>query len=406
MTGRPACSAVCSLLLLAIATMALPTPSPAQGGRPQWDGVPPVPLADVTLLHTANEPNILVRVVTRGLSDASSFAFLPNGDVLVTEKEGRLRVIRDGVLDATPVAGLPDVSSGPYAGLSEVALHPDFQRNRLIYLTYPTAAAEPHVQLARARFDGHALSDFEVIFESSGAPLRSSGSRVLFAPDGTLFLTLGGAFNLGGTGGRAQDPHDPAGKILRLRDDGSVPSDNPFVGDADHLPEIYSLGHRNPMGLAFHPVTGELWAAEHAPQGGDEVNIIRPGHNYGWPVVSYGRDYSGPRVSERWHEEGFDVPTVVWLPSVAPSGMIFYTGDRFPGWRGDLFVGAMRVGRILRTGHLERVVLNGDGEEVGREAILGELRQRIRDVRQGPDGLIYALTDEDEGVLLRIEPVE
>jgi glucose/arabinose dehydrogenase len=161
------------------------------------------------------------------------------------------------------------------------------------------------------------------------------------------------------------------------------------------------------MGLAFHPVTGELWADEHAPQGGDEVNVILPGHNYGWPTVSYGRDYSGPRVSERWYQDGFDVPTVVWLPSVATSGMIFYTGDRFPGWTGNLFVGSLMEGRIQRTGHIERVVLNEDGEEVGREAILTELRQRIRDLRQGPDGFIYALTDEDEGegLLLRIEPV-
>jgi glucose/arabinose dehydrogenase len=180
------------------------------------------------------------------------------------------------------------------------------------------------------------------------------------------------------------------------------------VGDDRYLPEIYSLGHRNPMGLAFHPVTGELWADEHGPQGGDEVNIIRPGHNYGWPAVSYGRDYAGPRVSQRWHQEGFDVPTIVWLPSVATSGMAFYTGDRFPAWNGDLFVGSLMVGRVSRTGHIERVILNDDGEEVGREAILTELRQRIRDVHQGPDGLIYALTDEDDGlgILLRIQPVE
>jgi len=161
-----------------------------------------------------------------------------------------------------------------------------------------------------------------------------------------------------------------------------------------------------PIVVGPHPETGELWAAEHAPQGGDEVNIVLPGHNYGWPVVSYGREYSGPRVTQRWHQEGFDVPVVVWLPSVAPSGIMFYTGDRFPGWAGDLFVGALRVGRVLRTGHIERVILNDDGEEVGREAILTELRQRIRDIKQGPDGHIYALTDEEDGVLMRIEPVD
>jgi glucose/arabinose dehydrogenase len=405
MTARSAGYAPATVLLLC-AGVGLPAPVAAQGG-PQWNGVPEVRVADVTLLHTAHEPSILVRVVARGLSDASSFAFLPDGDILVTEKEGRLRVIRDGVLDPTPVAGTPAVAHGAYSGLTDVALHPDFARNRLLYLTYATAAQETGVALARARFDGHALDDLEVILESAGEPFTASGSRVLFAPDGTLFMTLGGAFNLfGGTADRAQDPRDHAGKILRLRDDGTAPPDNPFVGDPRYLPEIFSLGHRNPMGLALHPETGELWAAEHAPQGGDEVNVVLPGHNYGWPVVSYGRDYQGVRVSQKWHGDGFDVPAVVWLPSVAPSGMTFYTGDRFPAWRGDLFVGALRVGRVLRTGHIERVILNDDAEEVGREAILTELRQRIRDVRQGPDGLIYALTDEDDAVLLRIEPVE
>jgi glucose/arabinose dehydrogenase len=286
-------------------------------------------------------------------------------------------------------------------------LHPDFARNRLIYLTYATGGEAPTIALARARYGGGQLSDFEVVFETGGRPIGASGSRLLFAPDGSLFMTVGGAFNLGGSGGRAQDGRDHAGKILRLTDQGEPAPGNPFVDNAGYLPEVYSLGHRNPMGLAIHPETGELWAAEHAPQGGDEVNVVLPGRNYGWPIVSYGREYRGPRVTERWHQEGFEPPTVVWLPSVAPSGIMFYTGDRFPGWTGNLFAGSLRVGRILRTGHIERIILNDEGEEVGREAILTELRQRIRDLKQGPDGLIYALTDEDEasGVLLRIEPV-
>lgn len=390
--------------LLAAALLA--SAPPGLAAQAQWVGVPPAVIDDVTLLHTAHEPNILVRVIARGLSDASSFAFLPDGGILVTEKEGRLRIIRDGVLNPTPVATIPNVNHGAFSGLTEVALHPDFERNRWIYLTYARADEPRGVALVRARLDGQALSDQEVVFQSGGGPIGASASRILFAPDGTLFLTLAGAFGLGGTSSRAQDPLDHAGKILRLNDDGSVPEDNPFVGKDGYLPEVFSMGHRNPMGLALHPSTGELWAAEHAPQGGDEVNVILPGHNYGWPIVSYGRDYSGPRVSERWHHDAFDLPAVVWLPSVAPSGMIFYTGDRFPGWTGNLFVGALRVGRIQRTGHIERVILNDDGEEVGREAILTELGQRVRDVRQGPDGLIYALTDEDDGVLLRIEPVE
>ena len=400
MTVRPArIVAVLHAALLASAPSGL-------AAQAQWVGVPPAEVGDVRLLHTAHEPNVLIRVIARGLTDASSFAFVPGGDILVTEKEGRLRIIRDGALDSVPVATIPNVNHGAFSGLTEIALHPDFERNQLIYLSYARADEPRGVALLRARFDGRTLSDQELVFQSGGEPIGASASRILFAPDGTLFLTLAGAFGLGGTSSRAQDPLDHAGKILRLNDDGSVPPDNPFVGKDGYLPEIFSLGHRNPMGLALHPVTGELWAAEHAPQGGDEVNVVLPGHNYGWPVVSYGRDYSGPRVSESWHHDGFDLPAVVWLPSVAPSGMIFYTGDRFPGWRGDLFVGAMRVGRIQRTGHIERVILNDDGEELGREAILTELEQRVRDVRQGPDGLIYALTDEDDGVLLRIEPVE
>jgi glucose/arabinose dehydrogenase len=205
---------------------------------------------------------------------------------------------------------------------------------------------------------------------------------------------------------RAQDPLDAAGKVLRFDDHGTPPPDNPFVGRADHLPEVYSLGHRNVAGLALHPLTGQLWAAEFGPQGGDEVNIVLPGRNYGWPLVSYGRAYTGVRVAEQWWRDGMETAAIVWLPSISPGGMTFYTGERFPSWKGNLFVAALMVGRIERTGRLERVVLNDAGEEIRRESLLTELGQRIRDVRQGPDGHIYLLTDEDDGALLRIEPVE
>jgi len=396
-----------SITLLGAVLLSVPHALAAQGGRGQWRGVPPVQVADVTFLHTAHEPNILVRVVARGLTDASSFAFLPDGSILVTEKEGRLRIIRDGELDPTPLLEIP-VNHGSYSGVTDVALHPEFARNRFIYLTYAKPDGGRPIVLARARFDGRQVSGLETLFETSGGPIGASASRILFAPDGTLFMSVAGAFQIGGTAARAQDPHDHAGKILRLTDDGKPAPGNPFLGDDRYLPEIWSLGHRNPMGLALHPETGELWADEHGPQGGDEVNIVLPGHNFGWPTISYGRDYPGPRVSQRWFDERFDIPTIVFLPSVATSGMTFYTGDRFPAWKGNLFVGSLMVGRIVRTGHIERVILNEDAEEVGREAILGELRQRIRDVHQGPDGFIYALTDEDEatGLLLRIEPVE
>ena len=243
-------------------------PLVGQGGRGQWRGVPPTQVADVTFLHTANQPNILVRVVARGLTDASSFAFLPDGSILVTEKEGRLRVIRDGVLDPTPLLEIA-VDHGLYSGLTEVALHPDFARNHFIYLTYARPDGGRPIVLARARLDDGHVSGLETLFESSGGAIVASASRILFAPDGTLFMSVAGAFGLGTTADRAQDPQSHAGKILRLTDDGRPAPGNPFLDDHRYLPEIYSLGHRNPMGLALHPVTGELWADEHGPQGGD-----------------------------------------------------------------------------------------------------------------------------------------
>ncbi len=201
----------------------------------------------------------------------------------------------------------------------------------------------------------------------------------------------------------AQNLASHAGKLLRLNDDGTAPDDNPFVGKADSLPEIYSIGHRNQMGLALHPETGQPFATEHGVQGGDELNAIKPGGTYGWPLVTYGRRYDGRRIERVWRE-GLEDPVVFWVPSIAPSGLTFYDGDRFPAWKGNIFAGAMRVGNIPRTGHLQRIVFNERGEELRRESLLGEFRQRIRDVRQGPDGLIYALTDDDDGLLLRIEP--
>jgi glucose/arabinose dehydrogenase len=201
-----------------------------------------------------------------------------------------------------------------------------------------------------------------------------------------------------------QNPGDHLGKIVRLKDDGAVPPDNPFVGKAGYKPEIYSLGHRNQQGLAVHPQTGELWETEQGPNGGDEINIILPGKNYGWPLVSFGRTYQGPRQSEIPWKEGMEQPIVFWVPSIATSGMTFYTGDRFPRWKGNVFVGALREGEIPGTGHMERVVFNQAGDELRRESLLTELRQRIRDIRQGPDGFLYVLTEEDQGALLRIEP--
>lgn len=374
-------------------------------------GLPPRPLPDgPTVFETAEHPSVRVVVVARGLAHPWGMAFLPDGDLLVTERGGQLRRIRDGALDPTPIAGVPAVFARGLAGLMDVALHPRFDENGLVYLTYSQPGADGvRVALLRGRLDGTALRDTADIFVSDR--LRADGtaaSRLAFGGDGTLFMTVGGAFRYGASnvGARAQDPGDTVGKLLRLTDDGGVPPDNPFVGREGYRPEIFSLGHRNQLGLTVHPDTGAVWAHENGPLGGDEVNLIRPGGNYGWPVVSYSRDYSGGRVAERTWQDGMEPAEIVWLPAVAPSGMVFYDGDRFPAWQGNLFVGALRIGGIRNTGHLQRVVFNERGEEARRESLLVELRQRIRDVRQGPDGLLYLLTDADDGALLRLEPAD
>ena len=259
--------------------------------------------------------------------------------------------------------------------------------------------------LARGRLDAGALTEVRDIFVADGVDRGVAASRILFAPDGTLFMTLGGAYRFASTGDFAQDPMMHFGKLLRLNDDGTVPDDNPFVGDTAYLPEIYSLGHRNQLGLSFHPETGDLWATENGPQGGDEANIVKSGANYGWPIASYSREYSGVPVSEIPWLEDFESPEIMWWPSIAPSGLTFYTGEHFPAWHGNLFVGAMRNRMPGRTGHLERIIFNRQGQEIRREWLLTELKQRIRDVRQGKDGYLYVLTEEADGVLLRIEPV-
>jgi aldose sugar dehydrogenase len=372
--------------------------------------------------YTTSERNTSIRVsvVTRGLSHPWSMAWLPNGDMLITERSGQLRIVRNGVLDPTPVAGVPKVQAGGTSGLLDIALHPKFATNSLVYLAYNTSKPAPagtptpaaggrgggpamvySTALARGRFDGKALVDVKEIFVAEPFMALSGGdaSRLLFAPDGTLFMSSSHHRDEKGP----QDPMNDAGKILRLNDDGTIPKDNPFVGRAGYRPEVYSMGHRTVLGLAFHPMTGALWETENGPQGGDEVNIIQPGKNYGWPLVTYGHDYDGTPLNERSIPAGMVLPTLFWVPSITTSGLTFYTGDKFPAWKNNLFVGSMTVGRIGGTGHLERIVFNDKGEQ-RRESLLVDLHQRIRDVRQGPDGLLYLLTDEDAGALLRIEP--
>ena len=370
-------------------------------------GVPVPPLgAGPWVFDTGEQHKIRVSVVTKGLSHPWAIAFLPGGDMLITERDGRLRVVRGGVLDPQAISGVPQVRTDGNGGLMDVALHPQFAENRLVYLTYtkPVGNLMGAPALARGRLEADGLVDVRDLLVT-GAYEGNSGlnGRVVFGRDGKVYMSTGGR-SQNDIENVAQDPMSLRGKILRLNDDGSVPPDNPFVGQAGYRPEIYTLGHRNTLGLIVHPETGMLWQHENGPQGGDEINIILPGRDYGWPLVSFGRDYSGPRISEHPTREGMESPLVVWLPAIAAAGMSVYTGDQFPAWRGNVFVGAMTEGRIPGTGHLQRIVFNDRTEEVRRESMLRELRQRIREVREGPDGFLYLLTDEDDGALLRIEP--
>ena len=370
-------------------------------------GVPVAPLgAGPWVFDTAEQHKIRVSVVTKGLSHPWAIAFLPDGEMLITERGGRLRVVRDGVLDPKPISGVPQVRTDGNGGLMDVALHPRFTENRLVYLTYtkPVGNGMGAPALARGRLEAAALVDVrDLLVPDSYAGNSGLNGRVVFGRDGKVYMSTGGR-SQNDIDNVAQNPMSLRGKILRLNEDGSVPPDNPFVGRAGYRPEIYSLGHRNTLGLIVHPQTGMLWQHENGPNGGDEINIILRGRDYGWPVLSFGRDYSGPRISPHPTREGTESPLVVWLPAIAVAGMAVYTGDRFPAWRGNVFVGAMTEGRIPGTGHLQRVVFNDKTEEVRRESMLRELRQRIREVRQGPDGFLYLLTDEDDGALLRIDP--
>jgi glucose/arabinose dehydrogenase len=366
-------------------------------------GVPVPPLgAGPWVFDTAEQHKIRVSVVTKGLSHPWAIAFLPDGGLLVTERAGRLRTVRHGVLDPQAISGVPQVRTDGNGGLMDVALHPRFADNRFVYLTYtkPVGNGTGAPALARGRLEGGALTDVRDLLVTDAFEGNSGlNGRVAFGRDGMVYMSTGG--NIGKV---SQDPSSLRGKVLRLHDDGSVPRDNPFVGHAGHRPEIYTLGHRNTLGLIVHPETGALWNHENGPNGGDEINILVQGRNYGWPAVSFGRDYPGPRISEHPTREGMESPLVAWLPSIAVAGMAVYTGNRFPAWKGNVFVGSMRQGGIPGTGHLQRIVFNARTEELRRESMLTELRQRIREVREGPDGFLYLLTDEDEGALLRIEP--
>jgi glucose/arabinose dehydrogenase len=323
----------------------------------------------------------------------------------VTERQGsRLRLVRNFVLDPQPVAGVPEISGAGGGGLMSVVIHPRFAENGWVYFSYTKSAARGNraVGLTRARFDGTKLVEAREIFaaeEPGGGP--APGLPLAFGPDGYLYFGIGGANDE-----IAQRGDSYYGKVLRLNDDGRVP-ENPFAGREGFHPEIYSFGHRNMVGMTINSATGAVWQNENGPQGGDEVNILQAGANYGWPLVSYGRDYSGVPVNGGQRTmNGMQDPILFWVPSIAISGMTFYTGDRFPAWQNNLFVGGLQFGRIPRTGQMQRIVFNEDGQEIRREALFADLRQRIRDVTQGPDGLLYVLTDEQDGALLRLEPAQ
>ena len=352
-------------------------------------------LLPVTVL-AQEQPFRVVKLVDK-LDHPWSLAFLPDGRMLVTERPGRLRIISNGKLDPQPVAGVPEVVAQGQGGLFDVVLHPRFAENSLVYLSYNGGSRGlSGTELARGKLVGNRLENVQKLFaqDPKGRSGVHFGGRIVFDRAGYLYLTLGER----GEMQRAQRHDDHAGSVIRLKDDGSVPADNPFAGKPGWKPEKFDLGHRNQQGAALNPRTGLVWTNEHGPQGGDEINIIRPGLNHGWPVITYGANYvTGTKIGEGTSKEGMTQPLYYWVPSIAPSGMAFYTGDKFPKWKGDLFVGSLKFRLLVR------LKLEGD-KVVKEERILEGVLGRIRDVRAGPDGLIYLLTDENPGVLARLEP--
>lgn len=367
-------------------------------------GIPVDPLGEGPwVFDTAEQHKIEVSVVARGLTHPWAIAFLPDGSMLLTERDGRLRLVKNDKLVERPISGVPEVRTDGNGGLMDVAIHPNFSENGLVYLTYtkPVERGWGAPALAMGKLvDGELQNTRDLLVTEAYEGNSGLNGRVAFGQDGKVYMSTGGRI-----GEVAQDPMSLRGKVLRLEDNGSVPLDNPFRNRLDYKSEIYTLGHRNTLALIQHPITGEVWQHENGPNGGDEINILLPGRNYGWPEVSFGRFYAGGRVNEHPTREGLESPLLVWLPAIAASGMAVYTGDKFPEWKGNVFIGSLRMGGIPGTGHLQRIVFNEKTEEIRRELMLTELRRRIREVREGPDGLLYLLTDEeDDGALLRIEP--
>ena len=406
-----------SIRTLAVAALVFAPLAQAQRAVPLGEGPGGSPAAPTGLegqvlgagpfsYRTAEKQDIRVTVLTR-LPWPFGMAFLPNGDLLVAQRTGELKRIAKGTADAVPVEGGPQAffqgKDGPAIlhGYMHLAVHPGFATNGFIYLAYtkapsPTAAMVSAV--ARAKYVDGRLTEVKDVWVGDAflGPVA-----IAMTPDAKLYIALSGL-----SGALAQDPAQTAGKVLRLNDDGTVPKDNPFVGRKGHRPEIFTLGHRSTSDLVAHPVTGEVFMSEMGPNGGDEINRIRAGRNYGWPNVSFGRTYQGPWQNDKdiSTHAGFENPILFWVPSISVTGMAFYQGDALPKWKGDLFVAGVRFAEVPGTGRLDRIVINEKFEELRRETLLADLHQRIRDVKAGPDGFIYVATDEEAGAILRIEP--
>lgn len=390
---------------------AAPPGARAGGTPPPPAGIPREPLGNGPWNYAVAEGvKFRLSVVTKGLQNPWDLEFLPDGRMLVTERPGRLRIIRNGVLEPSAVTGLPPIGAQRLGGLQDIALHPKFAENRLLYFTYSKTDGKGMIMsaLGRGRLDlstpgaGAALTNVQELIAAepwwNGA--GGAASRLVFDRDGMIFWATGSTPDTR----ESQETNSLRGKVMRLTDEGKPAPGNPFAGKPGYRSEIYSMGHRNQLGLTIHPSSGALWSAEHGPNGGDELNIILPGRNYGWPDVSLGRDYDGPWQGA-FEKAGVERPIVYWMPSIAVSDLLFYTGDRFPQWKGNAFVGSMRYGEIPNTGHMQRIVFNANGDEVRREMMLVDLRQRIRAVKQAPDGTIYLLTEEAQGALLRMDPL-
>ena len=391
-----ALSAGILLTLLSCSSADNSTSASSTDGSPSNN--PPISQNDVTVAG-----NFLTTTVLEGLERPWSIAWLPDSSMLITERPGRLRIVRNGELDPQEIAGVPEVFAVNQGGLMDVSLHPNFSENRLIYLTYSHGTNQAnHTRVARATFDGSALQNLEVIFEVGTVKKDGQhfGSRIVWLPDNTMLVAIGDGGNppleLNGDLIRkqAQNLNSHLGKVVRLNDDGSIPQDNPFVDNPNANSAVWSYGHRNIQGMTIDPTTNNVWSTEHGSRGGDELNLTEAGQNYGWPEVSYSDEYTGGKVAEISSRPDVPEPKVVWTPSIAPSGLAFYSSDRFPQWQGDLFAGGL-VSRDVR-----RIDLDAEGNVLSEKSI--SIGQRVRDVRQGPDGMLYVLTDEQNGQLISI----